>query len=142
MNTGARNYIENFSKLKEEVERLRILVQLKKATASEHSVIARPNDSKTTGLITSICFANNVYADTIAGLTKFDWIIDTRATYHVSYSLDLFKAYKSVLDVSIQLPTGDRLSVTHIRSIQVCPHLVLHEVLFVPSFKFNLMSVS
>lgn len=42
----------------------------------------------------------------------------------------------------VQLPTGVKLSVTHIGSVQLYPNMIIENVLFIPGFKFNLLSVS
>lgn len=43
---------------------------------------------------------------------------------------------------NVQLPDGNKTSVTQSGSISLTPTIVLHNVLFVPTFHFNLLSVS
>ncbi|CAN1244437.1 hypothetical protein LINPERPRIM_LOCUS6081 [Linum perenne] len=44
--------------------------------------------------------------------------------------------------MSVQLPDGELVSVTHIGDVHLTCDLVLSHVLVIPSFKFNLLSVS
>lgn len=73
---------------------------------------------------------------------KFNWILDSGASHHISYSLSLFASYKSVSGVFVRMPNGVTAPVTHIGSVHVSPALVLNHVLFVPTFSFNLISLS
>ncbi|CAL1358899.1 unnamed protein product [Linum trigynum] len=70
------------------------------------------------------------------------WIIDTGATDHISCNLSCFLAYKVIKDAFITLPNGQKAEATHIGIVQLPCGLILHQVLYVPSFSFNLLSVS
>ena len=70
------------------------------------------------------------------------WVLDTGATYHIVRSVDLFTKITSSITSFVQLPNGERVVVTHIGTIQVTSSLVLENVLCVPSFTFNLISIS
>jgi hypothetical protein len=65
------------------------------------------------------------------------WIIDTGATDHMVCSISLFTTITAIVLTSVKLPNGDLVSVTHIGTIQISDHLVLTNVLCVPSFSFN-----
>ena len=69
-------------------------------------------------------------------------VLDIGATYHIVYSIDLFTKITSSITSFVQLPNGERVAVTHIGTIQVTTSLVLENVLYVPSFTFNLISIS
>jgi hypothetical protein len=71
-----------------------------------------------------------------------DWIIDTNATDHMVISTTFFTTKTVVHDVSVHLPNGQSVVVTHIGTIHLNSSLILHDVLCVPSFDFNLISVS
>lgn len=43
---------------------------------------------------------------------------------------------------SVNLPNGFELKVTHVGIVHLCSNLILDDVLFVPSFQVNLLSVS
>lgn len=71
------------------------------------------------------------------------WIIDSGATNHMCYSLNLFASYKARnTPFSVQLPDGSDAPIAHIGTVHLSPTLTLHNVFHIPSFKFNLISVS
>ena len=69
------------------------------------------------------------------------WVIDTGATDHIVHSVNLFTNFTAI-STNVELPNGETVVVTHIGSISLSATLVLHNVLCVPSFSFNLLSVS
>ncbi|XP_050211723.1 uncharacterized protein LOC126661884 [Mercurialis annua] len=89
----------------------------------------------TTGNITHTCLqtATNIHDN---------WIVDTGATYHIICSLDLFDTFKPINDVKVNLPNGQQVTVSHIGEVKLTESLVLHDVLYVPVFSFNLISTS
>jgi hypothetical protein len=70
------------------------------------------------------------------------WIVDTRATDHMVCSVSFFTSITAIISTSVQLPNGVVASVTHIGTIKISKSLTLTNVLCVPSFTFNLISVS
>ncbi|EOY33777.1 Uncharacterized protein TCM_041658 [Theobroma cacao] len=70
------------------------------------------------------------------------WIVDTRATNYISYSLNNFVSVKSVSNCFVQLPNKARALVAHIGTVKFTSSFIFNGVLYVPSFKFNLISVS
>jgi hypothetical protein len=70
------------------------------------------------------------------------WIIDTGATDHMVNSISLFTTITAIVSTSVKLPNGDLVAVTHIGTIKISKHLILTDVLCVPSFSFNLISAS
>ena len=70
------------------------------------------------------------------------WVIDTRATHHIVCSVSLLSSITAVTNAIVQLPNGETASVTHIGTIVLSSSLTLNNVLCVPSFTFNLLSVS
>lgn len=70
------------------------------------------------------------------------WIIDTGASCHVCFDLTLFHSTESISNTSVVLPDGTNLSVTISGTIRLTENLILHSVLYVPNFKFNLLSIS
>jgi hypothetical protein len=71
-----------------------------------------------------------------------EWVIDTGATDHMVTSTTFFTIKTIVHDISVNLPNGQSVVVTHIGTIHLTSSLILHDVLCVPSFDFNLISVS
>ena len=71
------------------------------------------------------------------------WIIDTGASNHICSSLSLFTEYSACTSLSfVQLPDGSRAGVTHTGSISFSANFHLKNVFYIPSFKYNLLSVS
>ena len=71
-----------------------------------------------------------------------DWIIDTRATDHMVHSITCFTTITATLNTFVNLPNGEVASVTHVGIVKIYEHLTLHNVLCVPSFSINLISIS
>lgn len=70
------------------------------------------------------------------------WIIATGASSHISNSLHHFTNIESINNWTILLPNNLRLQATHLGDIHLNDDLVLFDVLYVPSFQYNLLSVS
>jgi hypothetical protein len=70
------------------------------------------------------------------------WIIDTGATDHMINSISLFTSITTTISSKVKLPNGKFALVTHIGTVKISAHLTLTNVLCVPSFSFNLLSVS
>ena len=73
---------------------------------------------------------------------KIDWIIDTGATDHMVHSVLDFSSITCVSNSFVYLPNGEKVLVTHICTIHFTETLTLIDVLCVPSFTFNLLSIS
>lgn len=69
-----------------------------------------------------------------------DWILDTGATDHITCDSSLFVKSTVVENFFVALPNGHRAKVTTVGEVQLSPQLVLHGVLYVPSFHFNFCS--
>ena len=95
----------------------------------------------------SFCLSmqHSIFANNPASKTTFDrqtWVLDTGATDHIVHSVNLFTKITKSVSSFVQLPNGERVLVTHIGTIQVTANLILENVLCVPAFTFNLISVS
>ena len=70
------------------------------------------------------------------------WVLDIGAIDHIIHSITLFTKITSSVTSFVQLPNGEQVTVTHIGTIQITPTLTLENVLCVPAFTFNLISMS
>ncbi|KAK3019009.1 hypothetical protein RJ639_003617 [Escallonia herrerae] len=70
------------------------------------------------------------------------WILDSGATDHITSDPTLFTQTNSSSIPSVNLPTGSSASINSIGTIPVISNITLDNVLCVPSFRLNLMSVS
>ena len=64
-----------------------------------------------------------------------------RATDHMVCSYYLLTTKSHVIDRTVRLPNGANATITHIDSVHFA-NFILHDVLCVPFFKLNLMSIS
>lgn len=69
------------------------------------------------------------------------WIIDTGARDHVTPFLYLLHNVQ-VCDSQLQLPNGERSIITHSGSLILSSEVTLYNVLCVPAFTYNLLSIS
>ena len=80
------------------------------------------------------------------GLSKIPsphWIIDSDATYHISSALKLFlHEDKNIMLPQVLLPSGEKANIVTKGSLPLNSVYYLCDVLCVPTFKVNLMSVS
>lgn len=94
---------------------------------------------------------NNVQTDCSPSLTMNgtsscspphpSWLIDTGATDHMICSTSFFSSITSTVSFVVKLPNGQTAPVSHIGTVHINSQLTLHNVLCVPSFYFNLISV-
>lgn len=75
-------------------------------------------------------------------LPSGSWILDSGATTHVCSDLARFSDLSPVVGVTVSLPNGVQEIISHIGTIHLSPTIVLHKVLHVPSFQFNLISIN
>lgn len=72
--------------------------------------------------------------------SSLTWIIDTGATDHMVHSKSSLTHIVFEISSTVKLPNGHFVPVTHIGHVKLSPTLTLTNVLFVPSFDFNLVS--
>ena len=75
--------------------------------------------------------------------SSMKWILDSGASHHMVGNPD-FLHNKVTLDNAghVQLQTGDSAKVSHIGDCNIREGDILSQVLCMPSFQFNLMSIS
>lgn len=84
-------------------------------------------------------FVNQVHK--LDSCNSLQWIIDTGATDHVTPFLHLLVDTKSC-NATLQLPNGETAQITHVGKLCLSPNITLTDVLCVPTFAYNLMSIS
>jgi hypothetical protein len=102
-------------------------------SSSNHHSVYTPNFSHS-------IFASNVKF--LMSLSKNQWVIDTGATDHMVHSISCLTTVTSTINALVELSNGKFVSVTHIGTVEFSPSLTLTNVLCVPSFDLNLISVS
>jgi len=85
---------------------------------------------------------SKTYTRSVTHIDEYSWILDSGETEHMSYNESMFINLKLLpFPLMVNLPNSYRVRVTHVGSVILLPNLVLSRVLFIPSFKFNLLSV-
>ncbi|XP_073158979.1 uncharacterized protein [Henckelia pumila] len=74
-------------------------------------------------------------------IKRSDLVIDTGATHHICCSMSLFITYRPFVS-KVVLPNNFSIQVSHNGTIHLSNDLILHDVLYVPQFHFNLLSIS
>ena len=70
------------------------------------------------------------------------WILDTGATRHICNNISMFTELKRVIGTRVRLPNNMLIQVESQGSIQINDHILLKNVLYVPQFELNLVSIS
>ena len=70
------------------------------------------------------------------------WLLDSGASIHITCYVHNFWSYQLVFDKTVTLPNSDIIPILAIGSICLNNTLVLHNVAYIPKFKFNLISIS
>jgi len=71
-----------------------------------------------------------------------EWILDLGATDHVTTFPHLFSSCKKINLIIVKLPIGHTVIATHASIMQFSQFLYLEDILYIPSFQFNLISIS
>ncbi|KAK9698544.1 hypothetical protein RND81_08G112000 [Saponaria officinalis] len=87
-------------------------------------------------------FAGNSTASSNAFAYSSSWILDSGASDHMCSNKLLFSELHTLSKAySISLPNGHIVTINSVGSVPLTPQITLLNVLFVPNFKFNLLSV-
>ena len=116
-------------------------VQGKDILATTMTNVVSSNGSAMAG----INLTHSVFSTQVVNRKAYDsttWVIDTGATDHIVCSMHLLTTVTANTMSIVQLPNGETASVTHVGIVTLSSSLILHNVLCVPSFAFNLFSVS
>lgn len=114
------------------------------------------NGGESTSNVNSACVTAN-FAGIVACTSSIDfsklscncfknradsWILDSGASNHMTFNKSLLtKIITLPYPLLVILPNGYKVRVTQIGSVTLIPDIILEKVLFIPSFKYNLISV-
>ena len=116
--------------------------QLLSLLNSQISIAAKPNvatdDSSPSSPIGTMLSILSKHSDS----RSTSWILDSGATCHITCSLTNFTPSHVVDNSFVTLPNHHRVAVHSIGSITLNDSLILSNVLYIPSFHVNLISVS
>ncbi|KAK9733756.1 hypothetical protein RND81_04G090200 [Saponaria officinalis] len=70
------------------------------------------------------------------------WILYTGASDHMCFNKDLFSDIRTISKLYvISLPNGQFITINYVGTVPITSEISLQNVLFVPSFKYNLLSI-
>ncbi|KAG8495219.1 hypothetical protein CXB51_012817 [Gossypium anomalum] len=93
----------------------------------------------------SVAPAASLAETSLAGMVlPCEWILDTGATNHMLSDFRCLESAVSCASYSscVRLPTGSSSPITHTGSCTISPDLKLADVLYIPDFRYNLLSIS
>lgn len=89
----------------------------------------------------TLCFVGMMRA-TRNALCPDSWVIDSGSTHHVTHDKDLFTDLTDSISTFVTLSTGLGVKIAGIGTIRLNDSLILQNILYLPYFRLNLMSVS
>jgi hypothetical protein len=69
------------------------------------------------------------------------WIVDSGASDHICSSMEYFSSYTSITPIHVRLPNGTTSIARYAGTVQFSPGFLVAQVLYVPDFHLNLISV-
>lgn len=108
--------------------------QLLKLLSKESQAIDKDDHSKTACATGKYCLVSS---------TGSNWMVDNGATDHICSDLSLFTTYNDVQGEAnyFTIPDGTKVLIKQVGTVHLQNDLILNDVLFVPEFKFNLISI-
>lgn len=93
---------------------------------------------------TSVHTIGKYFSHTVNNVVKIhdSWILDTGATNHIVCSLGYFDEYTHVTSLTMNMPNGGVANVAYTGNIKVDNDIILEDVLYIPSFCFNIVPAS
>ncbi|XP_058783256.1 uncharacterized protein LOC131657927 [Vicia villosa] len=110
-----------------------------------NSLLELLQQSKTSPKANSIStspFVLNSHSSNSNGKNPFLWILNTGATDHICFNIASFISHKNIILVHVSLPNGSQITATIFGSVELSSYLILHNVLYIPSFHVNLISIA
>jgi len=90
-----------------------------------------------------IAIALHLFSSCYTTFPENQWIIDTGASQHMTYDKSLLNDIKQLSKpISVRLPNAYKVKVYFLGSVTLSSQVKLENVLYVPSFKHNILSVT
>ncbi|XP_074310098.1 uncharacterized protein LOC141645801 [Silene latifolia] len=115
------------------------------STAGGFSENQMTDDDFNTAEITATAanFVGNIYPNPQTPDYFNSWILDSDASDHFCSNKALFCEFHAISKpYTVSLPNGDIVKIDTIGTVQIAYDLCLQNMLYVPSFKYNLLSIS
>ena len=78
----------------------------------------------------------------LTSVSRDYWIIDSGVTNHICTSLRWFIKHEKITLVNVNLPNSSIIIARHVGIVKLNESLVIKDVLYIPEFSFNLISIS
>lgn len=109
-------------------------------------LLSTASSSNSSHVSTLVSNYNWQYASCDSGNTKGKlspiWILDFGATDHFTTSLSFYTSYKSIKPIYVRLPNGNLTSASYSGNVVFNDSISLYNVLYIPMFPYNIVSVS
>lgn len=125
---------------KEQYQKLLTLLHSKEVSVATHSINTVQTACPSSPIMNGTCFSLTSFIFAQTTETPSPWIIDTGATDHMVCNTSHFSSITFKISLVVKLPNGDSVPTTHLGTIQITCTLILHNVICVSFFIFNLNS--
>lgn len=112
----------------------------------QHVKVGTQNEQVTEDIVAANCVGIPISVLTptslLLSLNSLSWMLDSGASEHMTSDLSLLFNVKTLpKPLFVKLPNSLKVLVKQAGCVTIIPGFTLQHVLFVPSFKFNLLSV-
>ena len=116
-------------------------------TTSKAALVAMANNVSTITPLVGVPFnlKHSIFVAKVVNRSAYScttWVLDTSAIDQIICLVSLLTSITSLTQYVFELPNGESAQVTHMGSVRLSANLILENVLYVPSFSFNLLSIS
>ncbi|KAK2390516.1 putative mitochondrial protein [Trifolium repens] len=126
---GQSNNVDTFGFTKEQYNHLVSLLNASNASSSKVNIAS---GHVTSGITNLTCSLNSSIGS---------WIVDSGASDHICSSMKFFSSYTSIKPIIVRLPNGNSSIARYSGTVEFSPSFLVKQVLFVPDFHLNLISV-
>ena len=123
----------------EQCKALLALIQQSSAgsTASNH-----PQTKQVASISSTDTVTNPGIPSSLRTQKSTSWVLDSGATDHVTCSLSNLHSFNRIEPIMVKLPNGQHVYATHSGVVHLSSFITLLDVLYIPTFTFNLISIS
>jgi hypothetical protein len=122
----------------EEFRRLKVLLQAPAGNGSNDRESHHEHQAST---VTAFNAKGTFHDSSSISEISQEWVIDSGATDHICNSLSWFTVYRVISPISVRLPNGNTVLAKYVGEVNVTDSIILRDVLYIPQFAFNLLSV-
>jgi len=139
---GGPHNSDSFSDLKLSQQQYRTLLKMIQKSETDGNIESTNNQVSSINTCVNGKLGGKIFSVNSFNRDKSCWILDFGATDHVSCCIDNFLSYYPVTPVTVKLPNGKNVKATHKGVVKISEKLFLQDVLYIPDFDYNLISVS